>query len=46
MSWENNLAWEKDQDLDQIFKKNAPLLKYLKDWNLDQSQKSFKNHLV
>ena len=42
MSWENNLAWEKDQDLDQIFKKNAPLLKYLKNWNLDQSQKSFK----
>lgn len=42
MSWENNLSREKDQDLDQIFKKNAPLLKYLKNWNLDQNQKAFK----
>lgn len=42
MSWENNLSWEKQQDLDEIFKKNAPLFKYLKGWNLDQNQKSFK----
>lgn len=42
MSWENNLALEKDQDLDEIFKKNAPLLKYLKNWNLNQNQNVFK----
>lgn len=39
MSWENNLAWEKDQDLDQILKKNSSLFKYLKSWNLNNYQK-------